>query len=223
MWSCVCTNLFYPIQKALPSQCCDGRVFGSGKMSELIVKLTATHAENSFADPDNSKDSDDTYAVPDIPGHEGVLYRTTGDHDGSNRGTITKVEVGLEHFEPTELGDSNLLAGYGSDTGLDDNVTHSLTEVVHYFNITSVRSWSWNDFNNDAQLFARWGLTDSSVDQLFFKITHTPRVCGGKPKLILPLLLGGLALPVYRRRAIADLVYRKNAEEGAIGIQTEVA
>lgn len=141
-------------------------------MATLTVKLTATGGGNTASNPANALDDDGLDA--DI-GYLEDLQRTTGNHDGSNLGFITKVELGAETTGSS--GSNDWRGGYGSD---EDTGTFTLGGT-EYFDITAVRNWLWSDFDTDSNLLGEISngqVSATLCDYLFFRVTYIAGVDG---------------------------------------------
>lgn len=141
-------------------------------MATLTVKLTATGVGNTASNPANALDSDGSDAT--ITNTQ-ILQRTTGNHDGSDLGFITKVELGLE--TDSAPSPNNWTAGFSmdEDTGL---FTPGATQ---YFDVTSIRNWDWSDFDSDSNLHGEINngqIETTLCDYMFFRVTYIAGVSG---------------------------------------------
>lgn len=143
------------------------------EMGELTVKMTVTGGDNTWSNPANAQDLDSVYAEPTA--QDQILHRTTGNHDGSFLGAIVKVELGA-NLNGDINNDYTWEGGFGVD---NDNGTISVTPGPqwYYFDVTSVRTWTWADFNSNASLYGKIDNKVNTVvcDQLMFRVTYVGR------------------------------------------------
>ena len=154
-----------------------GLVVGAASnLQELIVKMTATGAENTALNPENALDSDDSYAqMPSVPGPV-ELNRDTGNHDGSTLGIIHKIEALVEMQGSGENDTYGFRAAWDDAAFLSIDLDLFPTDTVEKVDVTDLRSWLWSDFDNDSKLSlitTNAVLTNYLIDQLAYVITYS--------------------------------------------------
>lgn len=138
-----------------------------------IVKLTATGATNTATNPGNALSDDGVIAGVAVIQR---LSRTTGDHDGSNLGTITGVTLSAEITAGTFIaGAQKLELWWNSVMLIDANITGT---GIWQISATGLHTYTWAELSGDIKLEARVRCANPSsqmdVDYLWYEVVYEP-------------------------------------------------